>query len=947
VDLRRPEALLLLPVALWLAWTAVRGSVVSLPAWRRRLSFGLRVLCLLALVLALAEARVVLPRDELHVVFCVDRSASLDNEKQHQALDWVRDAGKAMPSSDRAALVVFAEDAQVERALGPELAVPAEPRSVVRREASDLGRALRLALALLPEDVDKEVVLVSDGNENAGSVLREARVAAANGVRVSTVHVPFETPAGEVLIERVDAPAFVEKGEPYLVRATVVATAPTRARVAFARNGRLVRQETVDLPRGRSVVSLPEKLDAADAFAYDVTVAADSDRNPANNQGTALVRVLGEPRALVVLREAEHAAPLAKALEQAGIKVEKVGAQGLPLSRDELARWDLLVVGDVPAEQWSNAQMQGVRDYVRDMGGGLLALGGELSFGLGGFYDTPFEEALPVDSDIRKKKILPSLAQVFVVDKSGSMSEETGDGAAKIVLAREGVVRTLELLAREDMAGVVGFDETPEWVAPLERLHDKTAAIKGVRALEPGGGTAIHPALLEAVKALEKVEAEVKHVVVLTDGVSEPGDFPSLLERCRRDHITVSTIGVGESGPELDEEFLISMAKNGGGEYHHARHASEIPPILAQDTLQASHALLIEKEVRPVALGDMDLDWRAPPPALLGFVLTEPKDAAEVLLGSSKDMSPADEGPILARWRFGIGKSAAFTSDATARWSRNWLSWDGYGALFASLARWLERDPRPAGLATTLELEGGEGVVTVETDDRTPVELEARVSVPDGAPAVEAVRLEAVAPGRYRGTFRATRPGVYFVGIEEIGAGGARTGRGSAGAALAYPREYRELSSNPGLLERVAKTTGGKAFSLSDLPGGIWKHERAPTRAPRPLLPWLVALAALLVPFELAARKLAFPARQVARRVESPPVDALLERLLAKKAEEKKGERPVVRPQVVVPPPPAVVPQPSLPEPKPAPPPEREIEGDDFTSQLLRAKRRAKGDDKR
>src|SRR3989440_1477756 len=189
VDLRRPEALLLLPLVLGLAWVALRGSRAALGAWRLRASFVARAVGLLALVLALAEARAVLPRDELHTVFCVDASASLDPQRLRFELDWVADAAKAMGPRDRAALVVFGEDAQVERALDHELAVPKEPASLVRRDATDIGRALRLALALLPDDVDRQIVVISDGNENAGDAVREARVAAANGVRVTTVHV--------------------------------------------------------------------------------------------------------------------------------------------------------------------------------------------------------------------------------------------------------------------------------------------------------------------------------------------------------------------------------------------------------------------------------------------------------------------------------------------------------------------------------------------------------------------------------------------------------------------------------------------------------------------------------------------------------------------------------------------------------------------------------------
>jgi uncharacterized membrane protein len=938
VDLRRPEALLLLPLVLFLAWRATRGSLVVLAPWRSRLALGLRALLLTAIVLALAEARAVLPRDELQVVFCVDRSRSLDEQHLRFELDWVKDAARGMGPGDRAGLVLFGENAQVERGLGPALEVPHVPSSIVDDKASDLGRAIRLAVALLPDEVDRQIVLLSDGNENTGDVLREARVASANGVRVTTVHVPTGASEGEVLIERVDAPPFVERNEPFLVRASVIAKSAGHARVTFERNGRLVGEKEVELQAGRNSVPFAERLDEADAYTYKVTVYAPGDRIPANNLGTALVRVLGQPRALIVLREKAETEPLARVLEAAGMKVDRGGAAALPVGRDELARYDLVVVGDVAAERWSQAQLVAIRDYVRDMGGGLLALGGEESFGLGGFYGTPFEEALPVDSDIRRKKVLPSLGLVLCMDKSGSMSESTGEGASKMVLAREGAVRVVELLAREDMLGVVGFDETPEWIAPLGRVENKVAVARALRNLEPGGGTAIQPALLECAKALEKAEAQVKHILLLTDGISEPGDFPLVLEKCRRAKITLSTVGVGD---DVDQQFLEDLARRGGGQYYFAKTASEVPRLFTKDALSASRSLLIERPTRPVELRPSELPW-SPPPPLLGYVLTEPKDGSEVLLGSAKDQEGPEEGPILARWRFGIGKSAAFTSDATARWSKEWIGWPGYDALFANLARWLERDPRPSGLSASLDLEAGKGVVTVEADERSPLALEARVSVPSSAPPVAPLKLEPVAPGRYRGTFPANEPGAYFAGVVEVLASGARVARGTAGAVLAYPREYRDLVSNPGLLERVARVSGGKALSLEDRGSAqLWAHGRAPTRAPRPLLPWLVIAAAIFLVLEVAARRLSFPERQPrARVVDEGKTDAVVAKLLAKKAEEKKAEEKRAPPME------ARAPTAVVPPPLPSPVREEGVapDEDSFTA-LLKAKRRARKDE--
>ncbi len=955
MDTRRPEALLLLPLLIWVGVMTLRASVVGMTTARLRISLAARLGVIAALVLALAQARAVLPRDELHVVFCLDRSASLDPDRLRSSLEWVGQATRSMTPSDRGALVVFGDDAQVEVSLDARPLIPAAPSAVVGRDATDPGRAVRLALALLPDEVDREIVLVTDGNENTGSLIREARVAAANGVRISTVHVPSPAQEGEVLVERLDAPGLAERKEAFLVRATVVAKSPTRAHVAFTRNGRLLREEDVDLVAGRNEITLPQRLEEPDAYVYEVHVSTPGDRNPANNGGLALVRLVGEPRALVVLREREHAEPLARLLEKAGLKVDRGGASELPLGRDELARYDLLVVGDVAAERWTLSQLAAVRDYVRDMGGGLLALGGEDSFGPGGFYETPFEEALPVRCDL-DKKALPPLALVLAIDRSGSMHEITRDGAQKMVLAREGAVRTIEVLSRQDVLGVVGFDDSSSWVTPLQPVTNKVELARAVRTLEPGGGTAFLGALQDSIAGLEKTDAKMKHVLLVTDGISGEREekFEPVIDALRRGSITLSTIRVGDDD---DKGFLERLARSGGGKYHHASNASELPRLFTKDALAHARSLVVERPFVPVELATSELGWTTPPP-LQGFVLTQVKPTAELLLGTAKDLEGAEDGPLLARWRFGLGKSAAFTSDASPRWSNAWLGWEGMPRVFGNLARWLERDPRPAGLSVRVDLEGGKGVILVEAPEDQPATLDARVSVPHDAPAVAPVRLEPVAPGRYRAVFPAPRPGVYFVGIEEVLPTGERKGRGTAGAALAYPREYRDLGSNPALLERVAKLTGGVSLELGDRAAPIWKHERDATRAPLPIFPWLVVVAAVLLVVEIAARRLAFPERapKIAEVLAGPTTDAVLDRLLARKAEDKRASvssarvpvavpGPVVAtppPAVAPPPPPVVAPSPPPPvAPEPAAP-----EADDFTAQLLKAKRRARKDDR-
>ena len=87
--------------------------------------------------------------------------------------------------------------------------------------------------------------------------------------------------------------------------------------------------------------------------------------------------------------------------------------------------------------------MEVARTYVQDLGGGLIMLGGDQSFGLGGYYKTSLEEILPVRSDFEKEKEKPSLAMMLVIDKSGSM------GGEKIEMAKEAARAAVELLGAQ------------------------------------------------------------------------------------------------------------------------------------------------------------------------------------------------------------------------------------------------------------------------------------------------------------------------------------------------------------------------------------------------------------------------------------------------------------------------------------------------------------------
>jgi uncharacterized membrane protein len=850
--------LLALPVVIYLGWPRLRYRRA-----RDTTSLILRVVIVLLIVFALSGMQISQSADKLAVVFLVDVSDSLGPEVQEEQLAYVRAALQNMGPDDLAGVVVFGADPRTERAvsavreLGP---IQSQPTT----SNTDLAEAIRHGIALFPNDAARRIVILSDGRPTVGDTEAAVQQAAAVGVEISFVAFARE-PGPEVQVTDLNVPSSVTAGQPFDLSLRIDAEENTRATVTILDAGSIIQRQDVDLRAGANnyTLTLPGSTAGFKDFRVQVDPAG-SDNFYQNNQLSTFSQVIGPPRALVVSTNEQEVQYLLPALEEAGVAVDLTAPAALPIGLAPLAQYDTIIMANVPATQLTTQRMEALDRYVRDLGGGLIFIGGPESYAPGGYFQTPLERTLPVEMQIRDQQRLPQLTITYLIDRSGSMGMANPNGVPNIELAKEAIIRSIDFLQPTDRAGVVSFDTVGYWVAELQPVLDRFGLQRLVATLRASGGTDILAGMRLVAQTIVNEPSDRKHIILLTDGGANPTNLVELAEMLKRDNdVTTSVIAIGNSGAR----FLEEMAVVGGGNYHEVDVVESIPTIFTMETVLASRSYIFEEPFVPVLTANspiMNGITSAPP--LLGYVATSPKQTAQVILRGPEPFSD----PLLAAWQYGLGRSVAFTSDATGRWAQNWLTWDDFTRFWSQAVRWTITEGANNNLESQVRLEGKQArlIVDARDDDGNFLNgLTLQAAVID--PQLETLRLplRQVAPGRYEVLFTPSMEGAYFLSIDGQGiiAGQNQRLTQTNGWVLSYSPEYdvQARGADTNLLTDMAVLTGGR--DMSEDPALPFVHNLVARNAFTPLWPWLLLLALLLLPVDIAVRRLIITASDLRR----------------------------------------------------------------------------------
>jgi uncharacterized membrane protein len=928
----RPWWLVLIPLIVPPLILISLRSLAGLGRFRKVVAILLRSVVVTALVLAVAELQVVRTNDKLTTLFLVDVSQSIPRDLQGPMREYVNETVRTHKrAGDLAGVIVFGKEPRVE---SPPTAFPNDLmglESIVDPEYTDLASALKLALATFPEETARRIVVLSDGNENRGTALEQALAAKGLNVQIDVLPIDYRYDR-EVLVEKIALPPDVKKGETVNINVVVRASAPTKGTLQIYEKRDNYRSSAggeqpvpVELKRGVNVFTLKQTIIQPDFYTFTaefIPEAGSGDRRAINNIAEGFTQARGEARVLLIEGKRGEHNELVQALRDKGLEVTVlfagevqgagvVGGDPLPSDLAQLQPFDTVILGNVPKDVFSEAQLQLLETNVHDMGAGLIMLGGEMSFGAGGWLNSPVERALPVDMQIRSMKVQVKSATVMIMHAT-----EIPEGNYWMkVIAQE----ALKTLAPYDYAGMLHWNNQESWVFTVQPIGaNRTGMLRAIDRMTPNDMPDFGAAVQKAMQGLLSAkDAGTRHIIIISDG--DPAPPPAaLINQLIQSKITVTTVLTAAHSNDLGSlNRMKAMAMQTKGRFYNVTNPKALPKIYQKEARLISRPLIFEG---PPPAWLPIVDYPSEPitglpavlPPISGLVLTSRKENELVEVPLKSPLPLGQENPLLAHWTYGLGRSVAFTADAGRKWATQWPSWDSYEAFWSQVVRWSLRPVDRGNLTLALRREEGRIKVVVDAldkDDQFLNFLQIRGIVVKPDLGRESVELAQVAPGRYEGTIEgAEARGNYFVSLGYVGPEGTQ-GILQTGVSVPYSDEYRELQSDPETLATLAAVTDGEVLSwktrrdgLPDVPRtaaatDVFRRDRftVPPRSFQDLWPDLLWLAALLFLADVAVRRIAPDLERMRRalanqwqalrgREVAPPVE-YMEKLKSRKAE--------------------------------------------------------------
>ncbi|MEE2682054.1 MAG: glutamine amidotransferase [Planctomycetota bacterium] len=879
IQFEQPGWLILLALLLPI-WFISFLHAAHFSAARRFTSLAFRTVVVLLLTMALARPTLVKRGDAITVTVISDVSQSIPLPERVRAASLVQSliAGRSNPD-DQLAAVSLAANARPSAKPDPDTIVDLDAYDG-ETDATDLAAGVEQALSLIPADTANRLLLISDGNETRGSVLEVAEIARANRIPIDVIPIRYASD-NEVLVDQVKVPSRARLGQTVDLKVFLRSQKATSGSLTVSQNGAPLVLDpeqgstsvNIELPAGPTVLSFPVSLERGGAHQFEAQFEPanpESDGLLENNRGNGVTFVSGEGRILFVEGSPGAATSLRTALLQGGIQSDLLPPDALDQGTALLNGYDAIILCNLPRWAVSNTADTALHSYVHDLGGGLMMVGGDQSFGAGGWIDSQTAEVLPVRLDPPQQRQMVRGALALIIH-STEMPRAN-------YWAQQTAIAAIEALTSLDYIGIITYNYNAtgksingaSWALPMQEAGDKARAIAATKSMVVGDMPDFSASLELAYEGLEPLRAGQKHMVIISDG-DPAAPSSALLNKFVEAKISITTIMYAGHGTYLHRQAMRAIAGMTGGTFYNEPPPSDLPKIFTKEATVVSRSLINEgtydPQVRSSLSGPVKGIDSVPP--IRGFVLTVDRDEGRaqtpiVVQGAES------QDPLLAYWNYGLGKSLAFTSDLSGRWCADWIAWAGFQRMWEQSVRWLMRPASPANVLLRTRIEGETAIVEVDATNEDSgfinfLQTDSRVLDPDGV--VQPLELEQVGPGRYRGEFQTGAAGAYLVnvGFPTVSASGEAQLRSVQGAvSLPYSKEFRSVQDNSALLRTIADRTGGRVIELDANPESIDLFEKASIEvplAPRRIWDLIAIIAVVLFIIDVAVRRLTIDSR--------------------------------------------------------------------------------------
>ena len=895
--------LLLIPLVFYIIYLSKRMPRLVSGRKKAMAVIALRLTIIALLILAISGVNLKRVSDTATTIFAVDISESTSGER-NRIEEFIKDAIKTKGQEEKAGVVVFGANAGIETlpAANPVFnSIQAE----VNGSYTNIAEGLKFASSLIPGEDRKRIVLITDGIENIGNGLETVRLLRSRGIIVDVfpLGIRYEK---EVQMKEIILPEVLNKGERFEVVVKIDSTVKTGGVLKLYAGRQLVVQKKVDIDENINTFVFTGTAEESGLVTYTAVIEPDDDTIVKNNSISAMSHVNDIPEILVIQNDSQSASELIKILGDE-VRIRSVKPENAPVLLEEMVKYQAFILSDVSADDLDERFLDNLEICIKYQGKGLLVTGGENSYALGGYHDTPLETVLPVNMDIIPKEEMPNLGLVLVIDKSGSMASGQY-GVSKIELAKEAAIRSTEVLTSRDMIGIIAFDDAVQWVVRTQKLDDIAKIQEAIGTIRAEGGTRIIPPLEEAYLSLKDADTKLKHIILLTDGQAEQSGYDALMNKINEAGITLSTVAVGSSA---DVPLLNYLAVKGGGRFYMTDEFTDIPKIFAKETYLAGKTYLNNRTFVPkyestsAILKGLDAL-----PQLDGYVGTTGKDTAQVILSSDADQ------PVFAVWQYGLGRTAAWTSDVKGAWTAKWMKWEQWPVFWKNVLSWLI--PRytaedysvsggPANEDDDMNLTDGidtktgsfRGIIELELpmqgndsfvkdsivmedvkefgtdthtgsdtgagpESETLTETETLVEGVIISPSGEEqqVIFQPVSPVKYRAFFKADETGIYIASINVK----KRSGKGdgeteweivrniSTGISIPYSAEYNiTRTDNTAFLKQLANEGGGRILEKG---ADVFREELPPVAGSKDITHILISAAIILFVIEIGIRRI-------------------------------------------------------------------------------------------